>query len=125
MIKITFGTKRDDEFVFHYSNEENVAFGRGGNDVIAESPDFQAISDDRYFGGAGDDVITSQSGSDVIHGGNGNDVVNIFGHEPVTAYGGPGHDVAYVHVGSGGGVHPDALEIGHHLHGFEDVVFLA
>lgn len=125
MFKFSFGTKNADILIFSSSDEQNVAFGRAGDDIIAESPDFQAQSDDFFFGGHGNDTITSRSGEDVIRGGAGDDVVNIYGDETVTAFGGHGHDIAYIYGHSSGGMHPDAVDVTHHLRGFEEVIFVS
>jgi len=122
MYAISFGTQNDDVFELSAVGVDDLIVARGGNDTITEAGDFQRISDDVYFGGAGNDAISSFSGEDVIFAGRGDDVVDIYGIRDVVAHGGKGYDIAYIHADLG--PHPDSLMSKLDLHGFEEVHFV-
>lgn len=127
-----YGTADDDEFILTHSGVEETVKMFGGNDVVAESKDFQTISNDIFFGGMGNDTITSYWGNDVIRSGPGDDMVFLHGPDAVYARGGSGYDIVYIGPDdSGHGPHRwsaaekgDDLPPEHNLKGFEEVVFL-
>lgn len=111
------GTKKRDSIKL--TTEDDTVRARDGNDIIVDA-DFDFVSDDFIFAGAGNDKILSWGGRDQIFGGLGNDFIGLVTFEEGTSVsGGQGRDV--LHVSWVEGAHDMTLL---NIVGIEEIVYL-
>ena len=97
------GTEGNDTIDMNYvdvdgqsvSDQPNVIYGYGGDDVI-----ISGTGADLIYGGAGDDTIVLERGNKTIYGEDGNDTLN--SRDGSVMDGGNGDDVLLAHLGKGG-----------------------
>ena len=74
-----------------YTDQNNIIYGLGGNDLINAVNGYNTPTDDQLYGGDGDDTIYGYYGNDLLDGGIGND----------TLIGGVGNDTYTFALGYG------------------------